>query len=283
MNSKILVIGATGFVGAPIARQLQQDGFSVRVLVRNADKARHLLGDQIELAVGSFEDKATLEKALAGVDAVNLSVPWQTEVQVARDATDILAKQGRQRVRVSYISGITVLPENRWYPMIDQKLKAEEILIKSGVAYTIFKPSWFMDALAPFVRDGRATIFGRQTQPYQFIALADFARAISKAHQTESAANKTFVLNGPQAMLMTDALQQYCAALYPDVKVSSMPIWLGKLLAALVRSGTMKGFIQMMAYFEKSPKVSMPNGVDQILDAPTTTLSEWLKAQEKSE
>jgi uncharacterized protein YbjT (DUF2867 family) len=282
MNKKILVIGAAGFVGAPIAKQLQADGFSVRALVRNADKARQLLGDQVELVVGNFADKATLEKALAGVDGVNLSVPWQSEFQVARDVSEILAKQGHKNVRVTYISGTTALPENRWYPMIDEKLKAEEILSKSGVAYTIFRPSWFMDALALFVRDGRATVFGKQKQPYYFLAVADFARAVSKSYQTEEAANQTFVINGPKSMLMQDALQQYCDVAHPGVKAATMPTWFGNLLAAMMKSPTMKDFVQMMAYFEKSPKVTAPNGAEKVLGASSTTLEEWLKTQKKA-
>jgi uncharacterized protein YbjT (DUF2867 family) len=282
MTQKILVIGAAGFVGAPIAKQLLADGFSVRALVRNADKARQLLGDQVEIVVGNFADKATLEKALDGVDGVNLSVPWQSEFQVARDVSDLLAKQERKNVRITYISGTTALPENRWYPMIDEKLKAEEALTKSGVAYTIFRPSWFMDALALFVRDGRATIFGKQKQPYYFLAVADFARAVSKSYQTEEAANKTFVVNGPKSMLMQDALQQYCDAVHPGVKAASMPTWFGNLLAAMMKSPTMKDFVQMMAYFEKSPKVTAPNGADKVLGASGTTLEEWLKTQKKA-
>jgi uncharacterized protein YbjT (DUF2867 family) len=281
MTRKILVIGAAGFVGAPITKQLLVEGFSVRALVRNADKARQMLGAQVELVVGNFADKATLEKALDGVDGVNLSVPWQSEAQVARDVTDLLARQGRQHVRVTYISGTTALPGNRWYPMIDEKLKAEEVLKHSGVAYTIFRPSRFMDALALFVRNGRATIFGKQSQPYYFLSLADFARAVSKSYQTEAAVNQTFIINGPQAMLMQDALQQYCDAVHPGVKAATMPTWFGSLLAALLKSESMKDFVKMMAYFEKSPKVSVPNGAEQIVGASTTTLQAWLKTEKK--
>jgi len=281
MNQKILVLGATGFVGASVTKQLLADGFAVRALVRDADKARQMLGAQVEFIVGDFTDAAKLEAALAGVDGVNLSVPWQFESKVAQDVTGVLAKTGRKNVRVSYISGVTVLPKNRGYPMVDEKLKAEEILTKSGVAYTIFRPNWFMDALALFVRDGRATIFGKQKQAYHFLSLADFARAVSKAHQTDAAANKTFVVNGPQAMLMMDALQQYCDAVHPGVKAASMPTWFGNLLAAMTKSAEMKGAVQMMAYFEKSPKLSTPNGAEAILGAPTTTLQTWLATQKK--
>jgi uncharacterized protein YbjT (DUF2867 family) len=240
-----------------------------------------MLGGQVELIVGDFSDRATLEKVLDGVDGVNLSVPWQFEAQVARDVTSILAAKGHKKVRVTYISGTTALPENPWYSMIDEKLKAEEVLKQSGVAYTIFRPSWFMDALALFVRDGRATIFGKQKQPYYFLSLADFSRAVSKSYQTEAAAYQTFVINGPQAMLMQDALQQYCDGIHAGVKAATMPTWFGNMLAAMLKSESMKDFVKMMAYFEKSPKVSAPNGAEKIVGASTTTLQEWLKTVRK--
>jgi uncharacterized protein YbjT (DUF2867 family) len=281
MKKTILVIGAAGFVGAPIARQLQADGFSVRALVRDTQKARKLLGGQIELVTGNFEDRTVLEKALEGCDGVNISVPWQSELRVVQDVTSILSQKGLKQVRISYISGTTALPENRGYAMIEQKLKGEETLMKSGVSYTILKPSWFMDALALFVRDGRATIFGKQTQPYYFLSLADFAHAVSKAHQTEAAANKTFVLNGPEALLIADALQQYCDVAHPGIKAATMPVWFGKILAMLMKSAAMKDFVEMMAYFEKSPKVSTPSDADQILGAASMTIKEWLDTQKK--
>ena len=36
----ILILGGTGLLGAPVARRLQADGFPVRLLARDPDKAR---------------------------------------------------------------------------------------------------------------------------------------------------------------------------------------------------------------------------------------------------
>ena len=276
MNKRILVLGATGFVGAPVARQLHTDGFTVRALVRDP---RRLPGDNFETVVGTFEDEATLKAALAGCDAVHISVPWQFERRVVEDVVTILSRQGRKHVRISYISGATVLPENSGHPLCDEKLRAEEILVQSGIAYTILKPNWFMDALALFVRDGRATVFGRQRQPYHFLALADYACAVSRAHQMEAAANQRIVLHGPEALLISDALQRYCDAFHPGLKVTTLPIWIGKALVAMMRSAEMKQFIDMMAYFEKSPKVSELCETGPIPAAPLTTLDDWLRGR----
>ena len=40
MDKTILVIGATGMLGEPVARCLKEDGFKVRVMTRDANKAR---------------------------------------------------------------------------------------------------------------------------------------------------------------------------------------------------------------------------------------------------
>lgn len=40
MNNIILVMGATGMLGRPVAEQLREDGYAVRVLTRNAEKAK---------------------------------------------------------------------------------------------------------------------------------------------------------------------------------------------------------------------------------------------------
>lgn len=281
MNKKVLVIGAAGFVGTPITKQLLADGFSVRVFVRNTEKARELLGNQVEIFTGDFNLLPDLEKAIDGCDGVNISAPWKSELQIVQNVVAILTRTGRKQVRVSYISGATALPENRWYPMIDQKLKAEEVLLKSGINCTILKPNWFMDALSLFVNNGRATVFGKQSQPYYFLSLADFARVVSRSHQSDDNGTRSYVINGPEAVLMIDALQQYCDTAYPGMKAAAMPIWFGKILAALLKSESMKDFVQMMAYFEKSPRICTPIDAISQVGAPTQTIADWLKSQSK--
>ena len=47
----VLVVGATGSVGRPVAQQLLSDGRRVRVLVRDHARAQHLLGDGVDYVV----------------------------------------------------------------------------------------------------------------------------------------------------------------------------------------------------------------------------------------
>lgn len=61
-----LVTGATGFVGAAVARALLAEGHAVRVLARPNGNRRNLEGLLVEIAEGSLEDPTSLATAVAG-------------------------------------------------------------------------------------------------------------------------------------------------------------------------------------------------------------------------
>lgn len=67
----ILVAGATGGVGKRVARKLFEQGYQVRCLVRDIDKARSILGNSYELVVGDITKKETLTPlVMANIQAV---------------------------------------------------------------------------------------------------------------------------------------------------------------------------------------------------------------------
>src|SRR3954466_5062247 len=61
-----LVTGATGFVGAAVARALVRTGQKVRVLARPNSNRRNLEGLKVEIAEGSLEDPQSPATAVAG-------------------------------------------------------------------------------------------------------------------------------------------------------------------------------------------------------------------------
>ncbi len=63
---KALVTGATGFIGAAVARAVAATGTDVRVLVRPGTQARNLKGLDVESAPGDLTDRDSLKRALAG-------------------------------------------------------------------------------------------------------------------------------------------------------------------------------------------------------------------------
>ncbi len=67
---RVLVTGASGFIGGHIVQALRAHGFAVRCLVRAASRLDFIQPTVSELARGDVTDAATLEPALEGVDAV---------------------------------------------------------------------------------------------------------------------------------------------------------------------------------------------------------------------
>ena len=66
----IAVVGATGNTGRAVVKELEALGQDPVCIVRNADKAREVLGADAKTAVAELTDRPALEKALAGRDSV---------------------------------------------------------------------------------------------------------------------------------------------------------------------------------------------------------------------
>ncbi len=68
MSGRVLVTGATGFIGGAVARRLVARGDRVRVLVRPTADRRPLAGLDVEIVEGDLRDPGSLTRALADVD-----------------------------------------------------------------------------------------------------------------------------------------------------------------------------------------------------------------------
>jgi len=69
-NNKVLVTGATGFLGRRTVEILVEQGFQVRALVRTSSKAGNLAHLDVEIMQGDVADSESLEPAFEGIDYV---------------------------------------------------------------------------------------------------------------------------------------------------------------------------------------------------------------------
>ena len=67
---KVLVTGATGFIGGNVARALQASGYDVRALVRPDSSTLTLQGTAVETALGDVRDRESVAMALKGCQSV---------------------------------------------------------------------------------------------------------------------------------------------------------------------------------------------------------------------
>ncbi|VVE68019.1 NAD-dependent dehydratase [Pandoraea pnomenusa] len=70
MPSRVLVTGASGFVGSAVARTALARGHEVRLLVRGSSPRANLADLPVEVVEGDMRDAASMQRALAGCDAL---------------------------------------------------------------------------------------------------------------------------------------------------------------------------------------------------------------------
>jgi uncharacterized protein YbjT (DUF2867 family) len=282
MSKTILVLGATGLLGGPVARCLKEDGYSVRVLARDVEKAQTRLGDGFDVVQGDATQVEDVRRAMEGCDGVHLSLGGEAERIGSTLVAEEAAGQGVERL--SYISGCTALEENRWFPMVEDKLQAEQAIRESGVGYTIFAPTWPMEMLARYARDGQPFIIGKMAGPFHFFAADDLARMVSTAYQTDEAVDKRFVIHGPEGFSFAEALSRYCAAFHPEAtRLTRMPVWLVRLMATLMHNDMMKLGADMADYFDRVGELGDPSEANRLLGAPATTLDAWLESRKAAQ
>jgi uncharacterized protein YbjT (DUF2867 family) len=220
----ILVSGATGNAGSQVVRALSERGVSVRAFVRDPDKARSLLGDGVELAVGDFADPASLRAALEGVQAMLLScaddprrVEWETNAIEAASAAGV-----RRIVRLSTIGAQPGAPVAFW----DWHGRVEEQLRSSGVSFVILQSSFYMSnllaAAEQIASEGRLYAPAGQAR----IAMIDprDVGAVAAAVLTGAGDDKqTYVLTGPQAIGYAEVAAALSAATGRDVEFVDVP------------------------------------------------------------
>ena len=278
-NKIILVVGGTGMLGKPVAQQLKADGFNVRLLARNPEKAQKLLGDGFEIVKGDVDNTAALREAMTGVDGVHISLKGgPTEADFDRMdhiATRDIAQAAKELGvgRMTILSAYAVSEEKADTPESRSKLKGEAALKSSSVPYTIFRASWFMETLPMFVQGKSISLIGNQIHPLHWIAAEDYARMVSKSYQTDETLNKELYIFGPEAYTMGEAMKIY--AEYAGVKVAPMSTRTLAVLGALTFNTEWKGMAVLMKHYENWGEDGSPDEANHLLGAPATTLKEW--------
>jgi hypothetical protein len=138
-----------------------------------------------------------------------------------------------------------------------------------------------MEVLPLHVQGTRASYFGRQPFPFHWLAADDFGRMVATSYLSDGARDKKLFVHGPEALTMQDTLRRYCAVLHPDItKISSMPFWLARLLAGVLRNQGMKIAVDVYAMYEQvGGDGGDPAEANDLLGAPSTTLDDWLRRE----
>jgi len=220
----ILVAGSTGGLGSEIVRLLRERGERVRGLVRSTsapEKLSRLRDIGAELAVGDLKDRASLDAAVRGVRTVISTVTVITTAQEGDSFVDtdsagnialIDAAKAAGAEHFVYISfDYTQFPAT---PLTQAKEAVEQHLMSSGMAYTILRPSLFMEIwLGPHlfsdVSSGQAKIYGSGTGRIPYVATVDVAKVAVWAATDPSARNLVVTFGGPEAITQREVVKTF--------------------------------------------------------------------------
>ncbi|HEX2191302.1 MAG TPA: SDR family oxidoreductase [Longimicrobiaceae bacterium] len=234
----ILVCGSTGFLGREICRRLTARGHAVRGLVRaTSDPAAvaQLRGWGVETVEGDLKDRASLDRACRGVEAV-VSTATTTRTRQEGDSigsadqdgqlalVDAAREAGAERFVFVSFSGQVGLDD----PLTRAKRAVEERVRQSGMTYTILRPSCFMEVwLSPALGfdypSARATLYGGGDAPLSWISLGDVAEFAVAALENPAARNATLELGGPEALSPREVVRVFEEAGGRDFEVQTVP------------------------------------------------------------
>ncbi|MFH2035934.1 MAG: NAD(P)H-binding protein [Candidatus Zixiibacteriota bacterium] len=283
MAKKILVVGGTGMLGQPVVRRLLKDNYDVRVMTHSPVKARKIFDDRVECIEGDVTNIASLEAPLSGCEAVYINLgakmnPVDYErIEYQGTANIVKAARAGEVGQIGMISGLTVKAGKDDVDFIKWKAKAEKALIESGIPYTIFRCCWFFESLPLFVVKNQATLFGKQPHKRAWIAASDYAGMVSRAFDNSKALDKIFHVKGIDKYSISEALDKFCSIAYPTAKSSRIPLWLASVLVKFSSKGAMRGIVDFMKYFDKTPDPETANDSEGILGPALTTLEDWAR------
>ena len=141
--SMILLTGAPGKTGRAIIQALAKSGENVRALAHRSDQVARLQALGVDdVLVGDMLDPASVVRAVEGVRAIYHMAPNVSPDEVTIGKTVIGAAQDAE---VEHFVFHSVLhPQIEAMPHHWQKLRVEELLLESGLPFTILQPTVYM-------------------------------------------------------------------------------------------------------------------------------------------
>jgi uncharacterized protein YbjT (DUF2867 family) len=218
-----LVVGATGFLGSRVCRELAAAGKPVAAIVRSGDDAKlePLRAAGVELVEGDLKDADSLARACAGKEAVistasaSISARSGDSIQTVdldgqRSLIDAAAGAGVSRfVYISFSSNMTTEA-----PLTSAKREVERHLEGSGLEYTILRCGFLMEVMiGPAVgfdyANAKAVVYGSGENELSLVSMDDVARMAVISLDRPEAANATIEFGGAEAVTAHEVVRVF--------------------------------------------------------------------------
>lgn len=287
--SRILVIGASGFVGKRLALGLLQDGHSVRCLARNPSRVEDLAKAGGEVVQGDMTDLPSVQRAMESIEAAYISVHtlspqssttadqgfMEVEWNGLQNIVTASRAQGVHRLVYVTFLGMKQDAPSAW---ARERWKAEQFLLKSGLDVTVIRPGQIVgvggrgfDMMLSQASKSFALTMGNGGSKWRNIAVDDLVYYLIGVLNEPRAYGQIFdvgcddVLTNDQ---MIDMTAEILGRKHPT-KIS-LPITLLRPFAPLIERMTKspKGAIKGIFDSLKSDAVGDPTPIRKILPRP---------------
>jgi uncharacterized protein YbjT (DUF2867 family) len=203
MSDLVLVSGANGRTGRAVVAALVKRGAHVRAFIRKPEQAEGLKAIGAgSIAIGDMLAPETIAAATAGCDAVvHIGPPMHPDEKLITNHF-VSAAMAADVKRFVYYS--VMHPLRREVPHHARKLDTEEMVIESGVPYTIIQPIRYMQHLETIWKEVLAT--GVHAMPFNthvkfnVADLVDLADAAALVALNPGHLYATYELAGPESL-----------------------------------------------------------------------------------
>lgn len=271
-------------IGKPVTNELIAAGFDITLLSRNVQKTKQQFPHS-RIVEGDVFDPLSLAKAFEGQDAIyiNLSPPRNSTPKSAmpeREGIDniISVAQEMKIKRLVLISSLVQHYNNtnnfHWW-IFDLKQDAVRKIKASGIPYTIFYPSSFMECFDQLLKKGnRLMLSSGSIAPNYFIAGKDYGKQVAQSLRLFTTENKEYVVQGTEPYNWDEAAAIFMKH-YTKSKLKPMKAPLGMLKFFGNFSTTMNYGAHILEALNKYPEQFESANTWAELGKPTITLKEY--------
>ena len=245
---RILVSGASGFIGQRLVRRLLASSSTTNLSIRCMTRKPHSISryfqngrENLEVVQADAQNYTELVKALTGIDIAfylihsmeGSSKEWKKFAERDRVAAENFARAVNEAgvTRVIYLGGLTNGPEQELSKHMQSRMEVGEILKKSNAAVTIFRAAvilgqgggsfqmlQYLVERLPFMVCPKWVL--TKCQP---IAVDDVIEYLARSIETNETISKTFDIGGPETVTYLDMMRRYGDILKKSIKILIIP------------------------------------------------------------
>jgi uncharacterized protein YbjT (DUF2867 family) len=278
----ILITGGGGKTGRALVKALVAIGASCCGFVRRHSHGRSLLHlGAREIVVGDLRDERVLRQALEGATAIYHICPNMHPEEFEIGGTVIRA--AKQAGIEHFVYHSVLHPQIECMPHHWSKMRVEELLISSGMRFTILQPAPYMQNLESFwprIVDG-----GLYEIPYaaetrlSMVDLEDLAEAAASVLVSKRHFNATYELCGPDSLSQLEVVRAIGEYLGKSIELSVVTPenWSTAALARGLNDYAVNSLTKMFEYYEKHYLLGNSQVLEWILERPPTRLDTYIE------